>query len=70
MFCSNCGAKINDDEIFCPSCGTKQPEAEAVKEEPKNGFNPIPNVPIPDIPIPTSFSPWLRALRTTTSTTF
>lgn len=52
MFCSNCGAKINDDEIFCPSCGTKQPEAEAVKEEPENGFNPIPNIPIPNIPIP------------------
>lgn len=51
MFCSNCGAKITDNEIFCPSCGTKQPEPVAA-EAPKATVNPIPEPPIPNIPIP------------------
>lgn len=24
--CANCGAKLSKDMIFCPKCGTKQPE--------------------------------------------
>lgn len=24
MFCKNCGANVNDGEMFCPSCGVKQ----------------------------------------------
>lgn len=23
MYCSNCGAKIDDEALFCPKCGTK-----------------------------------------------
>lgn len=24
MYCSNCGAQITDDTLYCPECGTKQ----------------------------------------------
>lgn len=26
MFCTNCGQKINDSDLFCPDCGHKQTE--------------------------------------------
>ena len=29
MFCKNCGAKIDDDALFCDSCGARQQEAPA-----------------------------------------
>lgn len=29
MFCSNCGARLNDTDRFCPECGTKVEPAEA-----------------------------------------
>ncbi len=31
MFCTNCGAKVPDGSVFCPSCGTKlQADASAI----------------------------------------
>ena len=24
MFCSNCGTKLNENDLFCPNCGTKR----------------------------------------------
>jgi membrane protease subunit (stomatin/prohibitin family) len=29
VYCSNCGAKIDDDAYFCPKCGTKTPKGNA-----------------------------------------
>ena len=29
MFCSNCGAQLDDDALFCPECGEKQIPVEA-----------------------------------------
>jgi uncharacterized membrane protein YvbJ len=26
VYCSNCGAKIDDEALFCPKCGTKTPK--------------------------------------------
>lgn len=38
-FCTNCGTKLNDDDLFCYNCGTKCPpmkeEAPKVEEEKK-----------------------------------
>ena len=60
MFCYNCGKQIDDDSTFCPYCGTKVKEVEAVKETPKvqepikqdiNNTQPITN-PTPKKPIP------------------
>jgi len=29
VYCSNCGAKIDDEAYFCPKCGTKTPKGKA-----------------------------------------
>ena len=42
-FCTNCGAKLNDDDVFCYKCGTRC--APMVAEEPKVEEEPAPNVP-------------------------
>ncbi len=37
--CSNCGAKLDADDLFCSKCGKEQPKVENVevkKEEPQN----------------------------------
>lgn len=26
VYCSNCGAQIDDEALFCPKCGTKTPK--------------------------------------------
>ena len=31
VYCSNCGAKIDDDALFCPKCGTKTQAGKAAK---------------------------------------
>ena len=31
VYCSNCGAKIDDDSYFCPKCGTKTQAGKAAK---------------------------------------
>jgi uncharacterized membrane protein YvbJ len=31
VYCSNCGAKIDDDAYFCPKCGTKTQTGKAAK---------------------------------------
>ncbi len=31
VYCSNCGAKIDDEAYFCPKCGTKTPKGKAAK---------------------------------------
>ena len=42
-FCTNCGAKLNDDDVFCYKCGTKC--APMVAEEPKAEEQPAQAVP-------------------------
>jgi hypothetical protein len=44
VFCANCGTELDDDDEFCPECGTRnedfvepQPVEEAVKHEPAAG---------------------------------
>lgn len=32
-FCGNCGMKVTDGTKFCPGCGTKLPEVQAVQTE-------------------------------------
>ncbi len=34
MFCSSCGAQINDDAVFCPECGAVQEKANSPKAAP------------------------------------
>lgn len=34
MFCSSCGAQINDDAVFCPECGAVQEKAKSPKAAP------------------------------------
>ncbi len=29
VYCSNCGAKLDDDANFCPKCGTKTPKGKS-----------------------------------------
>lgn len=41
-FCTNCGAQLNDDDVFCYKCGTKC--AHMVAEEPKAKEAPAPAV--------------------------
>ena len=41
-FCTNCGAQLNDDDVFCYKCGTKC--APMVAEEPKAKEEPAPAV--------------------------
>ena len=31
-FCNHCGVRMEDDDLFCPSCGTKQESVEPVQE--------------------------------------
>ncbi|MGA2682640.1 MAG: zinc-ribbon domain-containing protein [Candidatus Bathyarchaeia archaeon] len=31
VYCSNCGAKIDDEAYFCPKCGTKTEKGKAAK---------------------------------------
>ena len=41
-FCTKCGRQLNDDDLFCPSCGAKQevaqPASEAKQEEHRFNF--------------------------------
>ncbi len=32
-YCVFCGKKINDDNLFCPYCGNKQPELKEISEQ-------------------------------------
>ena len=53
MFCSNCGNPVNENEKFCPECGTPvecppQPEAQEIPE-----MSAIPEQPVPFKPVPT-----------------
>lgn len=32
MFCSNCGAKMEDTDLFCPECGTKSVNVESSRK--------------------------------------
>lgn len=43
MFCTNCGAKIEDGAKFCPKCGTPQASAEpmATDQVPKTESTPV-----------------------------
>lgn len=43
MFCKNCGANINDGELFCPECGTKQDVVQQEVAQPEvQQYNPQP----------------------------
>ncbi len=35
MFCDNCGTRLNDDDLFCPSCGHKT-GGEVIAEQPSD----------------------------------
>lgn len=47
MFCKNCGAPLNDDAKFCPSCGNvvaapaPQPEVQTVPAQPVQPVQPV-----------------------------
>ena len=38
-YCQKCGAKMDDDALFCPKCGTKV--SEIVEDEPKKEEQPV-----------------------------
>ncbi len=47
MFCKNCGANINDGEIFCPECGTKQDVVQQEVAQPEvQQYNPQPEADV------------------------
>lgn len=33
MFCKNCGAQMNDNQKFCPNCGTPVQQSETVQTQ-------------------------------------
>lgn len=35
-YCTKCGRQLNDDDLFCPACGTKQVEVE--QQEPQEEY--------------------------------
>ncbi len=55
-FCTNCGAPLEDDAVFCPECGTRfdtSPAAEEtpapeIRPEPQEGVKPEPAAPEPE----------------------
>ncbi|MDO5402893.1 MAG: zinc ribbon domain-containing protein, partial [Eubacteriales bacterium] len=50
MFCSNCGAQLEPNQLFCSSCGqpVKQPENQSMGQQPGMYENPIME---PDLPM-------------------
>ena len=40
MFCHKCGAKLEDDDIFCPLCGARTEGAKASEPEPEQAPTP------------------------------
>lgn len=40
-FCTNCGAELSDDALFCVACGNPIPEAEPVEESPVAEAAPV-----------------------------
>lgn len=48
MFCTNCGAKVDDGSVFCPNCGAKVGggmQNEAVQSA------PVQSVPVSSVPV-------------------
>jgi len=53
MFCSNCGTKVSENDVFCPECGERiehpqaavQPETPAIEREPVVIPEPEPAIP-------------------------
>lgn len=45
-YCTKCGNLLNDDDLFCPKCGTKQLVAKMPEDEPKEIKEEIINEPI------------------------
>lgn len=44
MFCGNCGAKLDDGDVFCPYCGSKvEQQAPAVVGSTQTSVNTVPN---------------------------
>lgn len=43
MFCKNCGANVNDGEMFCPACGVKQDVVETPAAPQQPVYNEAPS---------------------------
>ena len=63
MYCSRCGRNVNDNERFCPSCGTELANNVHKAEVVQNGSPLIPKPPVPVPPVPMPPMPTKKSIK-------